>query len=325
MKAYSIKLNDILIVSIILPALYIPYISASGTYAADTTNKTDVTTKPILKISPELLANRLKKPDHSLLVSAESVLSKIKHKQKFVFVDVRNSEEFEKVRIPGSINIPLHFIKSKAFLKLKPLVLVNTGYPYSQMEKECERLRNNGFKAWILIGGIHSWCRKGGQLKGDLLTLNGYNKISPRIFLQGKDYSNQIVLDVSKEHTQASKKLIPYATHIPFFNDSVELDLLVSAPTAESKYNPNFGDFRVSAVNKTDIKYFLIFNENGDHYEKIEKIMQKKGLENTFYLKGGLNAYKRFLQHLTLSRKSRDRRLKRIDKCRNCGPAKGTK
>lgn len=319
------KLSSILIVSIILQALSIPAISTTGTYAANTTNKTDVRSKPILKISPEMITKRLKKSDHSLLISVESVLSKIKHKQKIVFVDVRNSEEFEKVRIPGSINIPLHFIKSKAFLKLKPLVLVNTGYPYSQMEKDCERLRNNGFKAWILMGGIHSWQRKGGQLKGDFLTLNGYNKISPRIFFQEKDYSNQIVLDVSKEHTQASKKLIPYATHIPFFSYSADLDLLLSAITAESKYNPDFGDLRASAVNKEGVKYFLIFNENGDQYEKIEKIMQKKGLENTFYLKGGLNAYKRFLQHLTLSRKSRHSRLKRVDKCRNCGPAKGTK
>ena len=325
MKTYSMKPSHILIVSIILPALYIPGISTAGTYAANTTNKPDVTTKPILKIHPEMLAKRLKKPDHSLIISAESVLSKIKHKQKIVFVDVRNSTEFERVRIPGSINIPLYFIKSKAFLKLKPLVLVNTGYPYTQLERECKSLRDKGFNASILAGGILSWYRKGGQLKGDILALKSYNKISPRIFFQEKDYAKQIVLDVSKEHTQASKKLIPYATHIPFFNDSAELDLLVSAPTAESKYNPNFSDFRASAVNKEGIKYFLIFNENGDHYEKIEKAVQKKGLENTFYLKGGLNAYKRFLQHLTLSRKSGDSRLKRVDKCRNCGPAKGTK
>jgi rhodanese-related sulfurtransferase len=256
------------------------------------------------RIPPELIAKRLKEPDHSLLVSAESVLSKIEHKQKIVIVDVRNPTEFETVRIPGSINIPLYFIKSKAFLKLKPLVLVNSGYPYSQLERECKSLRNNGFKVSILTGGIISWHRKGGPLKGDLLALNEYTKISPRIFFQEKDYSDRIVLDVSKEHTRASKKLIPYAIHIPFFN------------------NPNFDDLRVAVMNKADHKNFLIFNENGDHYEKIEKIMQKKGLENTFYLTGGLNAYERYLQHLILSRKPRESRIQRIDKCSNCGDLK---
>jgi rhodanese-related sulfurtransferase len=256
-------------------------------------------------IPSELTAKRLKDPDHSLLISAESVLSKIKHKQKIVIVDVRNPTEFETVRIPGSISIPLYFIKSKAFLKLKPLILVDTGYPYSQMGKECKSLRNKGFNAAILTGGIPSWHRKGGLLQGDLLALNDYNKISPRIFFQEKDYASQMVLDVSKEHTQISKQLIPYATHIPFSN------------------NLNLDDLRADAVNKGDIKYFLIFNENGDHYEKIEKIMQKKGLENTFYLKGGLNAYERYLQHRVLSRQPRDNRMQRIDKCRNCGPAKG--
>jgi len=255
-------------------------------------------------IPPELVAKRLKEPDDSLVISVESVLSKIEQKQKIIFVDVRNPTEFETVRIPGSINIPLYFIKSKAFLKLKPLVLVNTGYPYSQLERECKSLRNKGFNAAILTGGILSWYRKGGQLKGDLLALNSYNKISPRIFFQEKDYANQRVLDVSKEHTQISKQLIPYATHIPYFN------------------NLNLGDLRVAAVNKADNKNFLIFNENGDHYEKIEKIMQKKGLENTFYLTGGLNAYERYLQNLVLSRQPRDSRIQRIDKCRNCGDLK---
>jgi rhodanese-related sulfurtransferase len=258
-------------------------------------------------IPSELTAKRLKKPDHSFLVSAESVFQKIKRKQKIILVDIRKPGEFERISIPGSINISLHFIKSKAFLKLKSLVLVNTGYPNSQLEKECKRLRNNGFKVSILTGGIISWHRKGGPLKGDLLALNEYTKISPRIFFQEKDYSDRIVLDVSKEHTRASKELIPYAIHIPFFN------------------NLNLDDLRTAAVNKADITYFLIFNENGDQYEKIEKIMQKKGLENTFYLTGGLNAYEKYVQHLVLSRQSRDNRIKRIDKCRTCGPVKGTK
>jgi rhodanese-related sulfurtransferase len=255
-------------------------------------------------IPPDLAAKRLKAPDHSLVISVESVLSRIEQKQKIILVDVRSPTEFETVRIPGSINIPLYFIKSKAFLKLKPLVLVNAGYPYTQLEKECKSLCDKGFNASILSGGILSWHRKGGRLKGDIFALNGYNKISPRIFFQEKDYENQMVLDVSKKHTQASKQLIPYATHIAFFN------------------NLNLDDLRAAAVNKADITYFLIFNENGDHYEKIEKVMQIKGLENTFYLTGGLNAYEKYLQHLVFSRQPRDSRIQRIDKCRTCGPVK---
>jgi rhodanese-related sulfurtransferase len=307
MKAYLMKLCCILGIFLTLPELYVPAICASGTHVADTKNNTHVTTKPILKLPPERVAKTLKKRDHSLFISAESVLSKIKQKQKIVFIDVRNPTEFETVRIPGSINIPLYFIKSRAFLKLEPLVLVNTGYPCSQMEEEFKRLRDKGFKARILRGGILSWYHSGGQLKGDLFALNGYNKISPRSFFQEKDYTNQIVLDVSKEHTQASKQLIPYATHIPFFN------------------NLNLRDLRAGALNKADTNYFLIFNENGDHYEKIEKIMRKKGLENTFYLTGGLDAYEKYLQHLVLSMQPRDSRIQGIDKCKNCGPAKETK
>jgi hypothetical protein len=84
-------------------------------------------TKPVHKRS---LAERLDKnrgvTKFSCLVSPIEV-----HEQwtndKVLLIDVRRSSEYERFRIPGSLNLAPFAIKSKAFLKNKNIVLVNEG------------------------------------------------------------------------------------------------------------------------------------------------------------------------------------------------------
>ena len=56
-----------------------------------------------------------------LYLSMESVLAMLKRNQDIILVDVRHKEAFDKSRIAGSIHIPLHALKTKNFLKTKPL------------------------------------------------------------------------------------------------------------------------------------------------------------------------------------------------------------
>jgi len=103
-----------------------------------------------LDIPSELITRKLRKRNPAFAIFVESVLRKLKKKQEIVLIDVRNREEFEKFRIPGSINIPLFAIKTKTFLKRKPLVLINEGESYRPLEQECKRLRDTGFTVSIL-------------------------------------------------------------------------------------------------------------------------------------------------------------------------------
>jgi len=242
---------------------------------------------------------KLKKHNPSLAISVDSVLFKLKQKQNITLVDIRKPEEFEKVRIPGSINIPLHAVKTKAFLKSQPIVLVNNGYQYTLLEKECKNLKSKGFKVKILKGGLNCWRHKKAPFAGDVFSQKELNKVSPRAFYQEKAFENQVVIDVSKVQSKESKKLIPCAIHIPFSDNRLNLSALC-----------------VSAVkNKT----ILIFNEHGNGYEKIEKAIEKSSLKNVFYLKGGLKGYKKYLEHLALSRQPKASRLKTVNRCKNCG------
>lgn len=252
-----------------------------------------------------LLTGKLKKRNPALMISAELVLQKLNEKQEIVLIDVRNNSEFRKFRIPGSINIPLFAIKTKSFLKSKPLVLINEGYSYSQLEQECMVLRNFGFKASILDGGIYHWKQTDSPLEGDVFAQRELNKILPQAFLIEKDYENWVAIDVSQKGIPEGHYLFPVVTHIPYSNDSGQF-----ISKLKSFVHKHSGDPFLS---------FLIYDTKGENYEKIEAVLQKTGVRNVFYLKGGLEAYKMLSSiQQREDEQGRTKATKTIKKCASC-------
>ncbi len=257
---------------------------------------------PNSKIPDELIARKLKKHDPSLAISVEAVLYKLKRNQPFTLVDVRRREDFERLYIPGSINIALYAVKTKSYLKSVPVVLVNEGLCYAALENECQRLLERGYKVSILDGGLPAWKRRGGQVVGDLFALDDMKTVLPRVFFRAKDYVNTLVLDISSQPSEASGRLIPYAKHYPVL-DTSDGSLLHLR--------------RLLKKNKP-FQSIVIFNETGEHYEKAEKIMITAGIE-AFYLLGGAADYQKYLDGLLLSWNPRDSRMKTVGNCKPCG------
>ena len=254
------------------------------------------------KIPTELIARKLKKHDSSLAISAEAVRYKIRHNQPFTLVDVRRNPDFERLHIPGSINIPLYAVKAKTYLKTAPLVLINDGFRYAKLEAECRRLTAQGFQVSIMDGGLPAWNHRGGQLVGDLFALDDMKTVLPQVFFQEKDYENTLVVDISSQPGEASGRLIPYAKHIPVLDNS---DKSIAQLRKLFKKNKSF-------------QSVVIFNEIGEHYEKADKIMTRAGIE-TYHLQGGVAEYQRYLNGLLLSRKPHDSRMKTVGTCKPCG------
>lgn len=233
-------------------------------------------------------------------VPARFVLQQLKKQQQIFLVDIRRPEEFRAVRIPDSINVPLYFIKTKAFLKTNPVVLVDGGYPDRLTETACRELRTNGFRVSILSGGLLAWQRGGGQLNGDLFFLERYKHISALEFYQEKDRQDQVVIDVSERQDPQAKRLLSEVRYLPFPRQL--------AP----------GAINAAAADK---KLVLIFNDTGAGYEQIEKVISKTNLDNVFYLEGGLAGYRTYLSNQDLARQARDSRVRKTAGCVPCGPA----
>jgi rhodanese-related sulfurtransferase len=232
----------------------------------------------------------------------ESVSQQLKNRQDITLVDVRDAGEFEKFRIPGSINIPLFALKTKIFLKSKPLVLINEGHNYQQLTDEGAVLSKAGFIVSILDGGLYQWKRKNGPLEGDVFAQKELNYISPQRLSVGKSRENWIVIDVSKNAAPVSLKPDKTGkgskTATGNKNARIETGLIsIGIPFAEDpKEFVQKLKLAIKNHKEKDLLSVLICDENGKTYDEIEKHLQTAGIQNVLYVEGGLGAYKTFEQ-----------------------------
>jgi rhodanese-related sulfurtransferase len=282
--------------------LYIPTIAlcilgghSTGTGAAETALFTH--------LPQELIAQNLKMHDDSLAISVMEVIHEKRKNRDATIVDIRSKKDFERLHIPGSLNIPLYAVKTKTYLKHTPLVLVNEGINYIPLVSEAQRLAGLDFDVYILDGGLPAWHRRGGALTGDLLVLEEMKTISPKIFFHEKDDENTIVIDISPTRSDTSMRLVPCAKHLPLLDNNTDA-MAAIVDLVSIKENKPFHSL-------------IVFDESGVHYETAKRILNRLSIE-AFSLQGGLLAYQKYLGDLLLSWKSRDGRMKTVGNCRPC-------
>lgn len=242
-------------------------------------------------------------PDYSLAVTATKLISQTKGPE-VVLVDIRSPEEFDRLRIPGSINVALHALKTKSFLKAQPFVLVNDGFQWRDLEDECHRLRQYGFQPSILFGGLVAWHNRGGALEGDQLALDEMRMVSPANLYIEKDSSHWLIVDASQSETDDSWRLFPLALRVPLKRE------ILLAGFGESISN-------VIPPKKAGHRTVLIYTQTGEGYTSLQR-MNRKSDANIFFLKGGLQSYARYINQLELFGQLPKSRTKRIGYCQSC-------
>lgn len=246
---------------------------------------------------------KLEKHHPAFALSVASLLQQSDEKQDFLLVDVRKKSDFEKLSIPGSINIPLFAVKTKTFLKSKSLVLVDEGYHYRKLERECENLRKLGFKVWHLNGGLYLWSRNGGSLKGDVFAGKDLNRIPAPTFLEEKDYAHWVVIDISPADDSDNPPLFPGAVSLPYSNGSKRFLRRFKEALATFGQNPSLT--------------VIIVDENEEQYDRIERLLEEADY-SIFFLKGGLEGYQQFSKQQTVIRQAKDNSKKSVKRCANC-------
>lgn len=261
------------------------------------------------EIPTELIRKNERIQAADLVVSARTLTKGINNGQRVTFVDVRQPAEFEALHISGAMNIPLHFIKHKTYLKSVPVVLVDQGLAFHRLAPVCRQLRRQGFQARILDGGMNAWAGHGGHMVGDPVRQMGYQQILPADFFQEKNYTQRLVCDISAKPTSKVKELMPYAVHLPLSGSAEERAARIEKfKTAHA---------RNGAVT------LLVVSETGEEYPGIQSALNRAGFENVFYLKGGARSYREYLQGLTLSWQPRETRIATAEKCSQCAEAQG--
>jgi len=240
----------------------------------------------------------------NLFVAAESVLNALSSNRCPLLVDIRPREAFERCRIPGSINVPLAFVRTRPFLKAAPLVLVSRGYGQRFMETPCRRLRAAGFDATIMLGGLSAWHQAGGKLDGDLTCLNLPPTITAQRFFQEKDAPYWLLVCTSPEPVRGLPA--PFAAAVR----------IVAADRAIDALGKLAGAIRGRGDNP--LLTVLAFSSSGVENSRVQRSMSVLPGVPVVFLEGGLQRYRRFLTRRNLAIRSGRRQPTEAAACLPC-------
>ena len=234
-----------------------------------------VVVAPTKPRSETTAAFKTKRRDPTCLLSAKAAIDQYK-KKKLKIIDVRDPEAFALYRIPGSLNISLHAVKTKSFLKHHPIGLVDEGHSSGKLESVCTDLKKQGFQKLIVVdGGLSAWREHHGPIAGDALAQQTLNRLAADALFGARRYADWLVVDISgKPHPKARKWLPPNA---------VVLKPPVSATQIKRRIQ--------QARKKNPHMRVLIADESGSGYTKIEKGLRQAGITRVFYLESGLASY----------------------------------
>ncbi len=215
------------------------------------------------------------------LMAPKQALAAYKKGSLFV-VDVRGTTEFEQYRIPGAMNIPLSFVKTKAFLQGQPFVLVDANPGSGELESACQQLRETGFKqAAVLRGGLTGWRRAGGTIEGDLLAQRDLNRMPPAELAEEGGYADWLVLSVASAPQEELTKFLPGAVALPHAADDARFAADLKAAVAKR------------ARKGTELNV-LVVDDDGTRIEKLESLVPGGLASPVLFLEGGLAGYRKF-------------------------------
>ena len=257
------------------------------------------------RINTDLISGKPVIKDSMLYITAKEAVKEKEEAKDLVFVDIRNKDAYVKANIPGSLNMPVYFIKSQPFLADKTIVLVDTGHSTRQLEKDCKQLLEAGRNVFILDGGLFGLNNKNTPIRLRSLGTPDFSLVPPDSFHTEKNYDHYIIADVSKTRSNESKTLVKQAIHLP-----VEISPKTSAKVLKKARSDNKSEHKAALI---------VFNENGQYTYKIKNFFKTSGISTVFYLKNGLNGYGSFCQNLTLlSRPVNERKAYGGKACGTC-------
>jgi hypothetical protein len=147
-------------------------------------------------------------------------------------------------------------------------------------------------------------------LQGDVFAQKTLNKMPPQAVFAEQDGKYWLIIDVSagalseKEPTpdpsQADSGLTGNAGKMPALPGI--FSQAISVPFDPKNPEQFLADFERTVEDATlwsDVFLVLIYNQYGEDYEEIERVLQNTRIAPVFFLKGGIAAYKQFVAQQT--------------------------
>jgi rhodanese-related sulfurtransferase len=205
-------------------------------------------------------------------------------------VDVRSPYEFETLRVKGAVNVPVSDVKFVDKVRAlrgdtqKPLVFYCNGKTCAKSYDAARKATLSGklTSCYAYDAGIFEWARTHGELtellgknpiaKTDLIEDNKFKAhlLDPKEF-QARIGANAIVLDV-RDPAQRDVALFPFKEKRISLDRKKEMAEVVEQAKRE---------------NKT----LLVYDKVGHQVQWVQYHLEKSGLQNYYFMKGGEEAY----------------------------------
>jgi len=237
-----------------------------------------------------------------LLISVKDAIEAKRNNPRTIFVDVRAEEAFQKIRIPDSINVPLHFVKTKGYLHNMSVILVNQGHTHNRLLFQAELLNKKGIETVVLAGGLAGWSQQKGNLTKSDSAESGMLHEVDTASLSLTEFTRYI--DISPEQIAGDSPLLSSAEHVP----TTSLDDLPALAVL------------IDAEGQSPLARVLIFNQKGE-YGLLENL-PGKCRTTLFFLQSGSEGYVKNLLQQQAILEPKSERLKTIGGCSTCPPVK---
>lgn len=203
--------------------------------------------------------------------------------KSYQLVDIRDARRFEQNNIKQSINIPVHLVKTKLFLKSKKIILLSDGYEYVSMVKVCKELSEAGFDAHVLEGGLISWLEEVKDARG-LVKNEILYSMPPEILHNESQYRSWIIIELT---TESSPKLKQNFKTVYTFKNYPKVDGVSDI----------IREMNTSKQNEQNLS-FLVVDAEGKRFPEFEQwrndVVHELNIKNLFYMAGGIAGFERF-------------------------------
>lgn len=189
----------------------------------------------------------------------------------YAVVDLRSSEEFHRVHIPGSLNLRLNELPYRVSLGDKQVVLVTSHGQLPSKQKLGVLPTKLRKRISFLTNGINAWAQIGAPLQGGAADIQRLALIQPRV-LWRLDEENLHILQIDGES---------------------------EAVIRSGKWAGEVERITSNADQKNTL--IVISDATGDQFEKWNSLIrQRSGGLTVAYLEHGYSGYEKYVQQLAM-------------------------
>lgn len=218
------------------------------------------------------------------------------HKMKesgWLLVDIRKNQLFNEYRVPSSINLPLHSLASRTFLRNKKIILIGDGFHMQEVSTICKIMRKNGFHSiYAIFGGMLAWTQSKLPVEGNLPKSIIQASIPVDRFFQQQNLNYWQMINLSPSHQHEWVNIFPYLKLDNRTENSINLN-------QQKEHSP--------------FKAVILINEDGRYEEKDFKY--RNNSMPMYVLAGGMNAFQKYSDKLLLMKSYLLHGSQQIKKC----------